>query len=323
MIGRTIVGVDVQEADRNGRRYTYPLDYPNLERIEASIELAASHDDGEVEGLKVDPERYAAQDAYFSTGTAQSAAFVASMAEIIDPRFSPLLARVLADEAYAAILHQMGQHLATGGNIINAVPHGPLLDIGLMHAMSYLGLSELGYDFRIGIVISHGVTGRGRRFNDDLICLADALDWACDKVWYVTPQTRKTRESTYRGVASRQHIHQRNAVVRADMGAELDRGGILVTVAPSATSNRTDASGATLLQAPTPGTMRLMSHPRTLVSVAGGKFLGTSTPSYALSADLMAVDPDDDALDAQTAALMDRLAQVMAAVDPAGTYLSR
>ncbi|HTR71472.1 MAG TPA: hypothetical protein VMH41_14750 [Mycobacteriales bacterium] len=323
LIRRTIVGFEVQEADRGGRRYTYPMDYPNLERIEASIELAASHDDGDVEGLKVDPQRYPAQDAYFSTGVAQSPSFVRAMAGLVDPRFGALFDRVLSDEGNVASLRAMGDHLAAGGNIVNAVPHGPLLDIGLMHALPYLALADLGYDLRIGIVISHGVAGRGRRFNDELVCLADALDWACDKVWYVTPQTRKTRESSYTEVASRVHIHQRNAVVRADIGSELDRGGMLLTVAPSATSNRTDSAGVTWLESPTAGTMRLLAHPRTLVGIAGGRMLGMAEPGYSLGPELIAVSPDDGLLDAQTRLLVQRLAEVMAVVDPAGSYAAR
>src|SRR6059058_3285920 len=117
MIARTIAGFGVVEAERGARRYVYPPDYPNLERIEASIELSASHDDGDVEGLKVDPERYPAQDAYFSTGRAQSADFVNSMAEVIDSRFGALLDEVLQDERRVATLRRIGDHLASGGNI--------------------------------------------------------------------------------------------------------------------------------------------------------------------------------------------------------------
>ena len=69
MIERAVAGIALQEADRNGRRYAYPMDYPNEDRIESSIQLSAHHSDGDVEALKVDPETYAAQDAFFSTGT--------------------------------------------------------------------------------------------------------------------------------------------------------------------------------------------------------------------------------------------------------------
>src|SRR3569623_1474112 len=113
---RTIAGIDLLEADRNGRRYAYPMDYPDLARIEASIQLSAQHDDGDVEGLKVDPDTYAAQDAYFSTGTAQSPDFVKSMANVIDPRFEQLLEQILGDEATVASYHRLGQHLESGGN---------------------------------------------------------------------------------------------------------------------------------------------------------------------------------------------------------------
>ena len=100
------------------------------------------------------------------------------MACLIDPRFEALIDDALADEATVASFHRLGEHLQSGGNVINAVPHGPLLDIGLLHAMAYIALSRLGYAPKMGIVISHGISGRGKRFGDDLVCLADALDWA-------------------------------------------------------------------------------------------------------------------------------------------------
>jgi hypothetical protein len=320
MIARTIAGFGVVEADRGGRRYVYPPDYPNIERIEASIELSASHDDGDVEGLKVDPDRYAAQDAYFSSGRAQSPDFVRSMAEVIDSRFGGLVDDVLSDDRRTATLRKIGDHLAAGGNLINAVPHGPLLDIGLLHAMAYIGLARLGYNAKIGIVISHGVAGRGKRFNDELVCLADALDWACDKVWYVTPQTANARASSYAEVAADDHIRQRNAVVRHDIAETLDAGGALITVAPSATSTRRDAAGVHWLQTPTLGTMKLMSHPQTLVAVAVGRFLGASAPSYDLNEELRQLGGDAEALVTQGDALMSRMVDGMRAVDPVETY---
>ena len=278
---RTIAGIDLLEADRNGRRYAYPMDYPDLARIEASIQLSAQHDDGDVEGLKVDPDLYAAQDAYFSTGTAKGADFVLGMACIIDPRFESMVERVLGDEAMVASFHRLGEHLQSGGNVINAVPHGPLLDIGLLHAMSYIVLSRLGYEPKMGIVISHGISGRGKRFGDDLVCLADALDWACDKVWYVTPRTRNVRESTYVELVPGERITQHNAVVRLDIANTFDLGGYFFSGAPCGTTNRVKG-GVQLMEPPTLGTLRLRSHPKTRIAIAAGRVLGAPTPSYSL-----------------------------------------
>jgi hypothetical protein len=311
MIERTVAGIAVQEADRNGRRYVYPMDYPNYERIEASIELSAVHDNGDVEGLKVDPETYAAQDAFLSTGTAQPADFVQTMACLIDPRFTALLEGALADPATVAAYHSLGKHLEAGGNVINAVPHGPLLDIGLLHATSYIVLTRLGYAPKMGIVISHGISGRGKRFGDDLVCLADALDWACNKVWYVTPRTSNVRESTYVELVPGERITQHNAVVRLDIAETLDEGGYVITAAPSATSNRVGPDGVHLIEPPTLGTLRLMSHPRTLVAIAAGRVLGAPTPSYSLAPDFKILAGNGEQLNAQGAELIDQLAAEM------------
>ncbi|HWC36218.1 MAG TPA: hypothetical protein VG650_15535 [Mycobacteriales bacterium] len=323
MILRSVAGIELQEAERNGRRYAYPMDYPDLARIEASIQLSAQHDDGDVEGLKVDPDRYAAQDAYFSTGTAKPAEFVQGMACIIDPRFEAMVERTLADEAIVASFHRLGEHLQSGGNVINAVPHGPLLDIGLLHAMAYVGLTRLGYTPKMGIVISHGISGRGKRFGEELVCLADALDWACDKVWYVTPRTANVRESTYVELVPGERITQHNAIVRTDIAAALDEGGYVITAAPSATSNRVGHDGVHQILAPTLGTLRLMSHPRTWIAIAAGRVLGAPTPRYSLVPEFPILGGNGEQLMAQGAELINRLAAEMNRIDAPTRYAVR
>jgi len=323
MEARTVAGIDLLELDRNGRRYAYPMDYPDLARIEASIQLSAQHDDGDVEGLKVDPDRYAAQDAYFSTGTAKDADFVQGMASIIDPRFDEMVERVLGVEATVASLHRIGAHLQSGGNVINAVPHGPLLDIGLLHAMAYIALSRLGYTPRMGIVISHGISGRGKRFGEDLVCLADALDWACDKVWYVTPRTSNVRESKYVELVPGERITQHNAVVRFDIANTLDAGGYVITAAPSATSNRVKKPGLYELERPTLGTIRLMSHPKTWVAIVAGRVLGAPTPRYSLVSDFPILAGNGQQLLTQGRALINTMCDEMNRIDAPTKYRVR
>jgi hypothetical protein len=323
MIERAVAGISLLEADRNGRRYTYPIDYPNEARIEASIQLSAQHDDGDVEGLKVDPDLYPAQDAFFSTGTAKSADFVQGMACLIDPRFEGLLDRVLDDDAAVASFHRIGEHLEGGGNVFNAVPHGPLLDIGLLHATAYIALSRLGYQPKMGIVISHGISGRGKRFGDDLVCLADALDWACDKVWYVTPRTANVRESAYIELVPGERITQHNAVVRTDISETLDLGGYVITAAPSATSNRISADGVHHIEPPTLGTLRLMSHPRTVIALAAGRVLGAPHPSYSLVPDMPVLAGNGAQLTAQGAELINRMAEELNRIDAPTRYVVR
>ena len=320
---RTVAGIDVLEMDRNGRRYAYPMDYPDLARIEASIQLSAQHDDGDVEGLKADPDRYAAQDAYFSTGTAKDAGFVQTMASLIDARFDAMVERVLDDEATVASLHRIGAHLQSGGNVINAVPHGPLLGIGLLHAMAYIALSRLGYAPKMGIVISHGISGRGKRFGEDLVCLADALDWACDKVWYVTPRTANVRESNYVELVPGERITQHNAVVRLDIANTLDLGGYVITAAPSATSNRVKKPGHYVIEPPTLGTIRLMSHPKTWVAIVAGRVLGAPTAQYSLVPDFPIFAGNGQQLLTQGRALINAMCDEMNRIDASTKYRVR
>jgi hypothetical protein len=323
MIERVVAGITLLEADRNGRRYAYPMDYPNEDRIEASIQLSAHHNDGDVEDLKVDPETYPAQDAFFSTGSAKSPDFVQGMACLIDPRFEGLLDRVLDDDAIAASFHKLGEHLEAGGNVFNTVPHGPLLDIGLLHATAYIALARLGYTPKMGIVISHGVAGRGKRFGDDIVCLADALDWACDKVWYVTPRTSRVKESSYVELVPGERITEQNAIVRSDIAEALDTGGYCVTVAPSATSNKRNPDGGFFIEAPTLGTLRLMSHPQSWVALAAGRVLGAERPSYSLASDFPVLGGNGEQLNTQGAELITRMCAELNRIDAPTSYTVR
>lgn len=323
MIERAVAGIALQEADRNGRRYAYPMDYPNEDRIEASIQLSAHHSDGDVEDLKVDPETYAAQDAFFSTGTAKGPDFVQAMACLIDPRFEGLLDRVLNDDASVAAFHKLGEHLESGGNVFNTVPHGPLLDIGLLHATAYIALSRLGYAPKMGIVISHGVAGRGKRFGDNVVCLADALDWACDKVWYVTPRTTRVRESSYVELVPGERITEQNAIVRTDIAESLDAGGFVITVAPSATSNKRNPAGGFFMERPTLGTLRLMSHPQSWIALVAGRILGADKPSYYLVPEFPVLGGNGEQLNAQGAEIISRMCDEMNRIDAPTSYIVR
>ena len=103
----------------------------------------------------------------------------------------------------------------------------------------------------------------------------------------------------------------------------LDTGGFVVTAAPSATSNRVTGDGTQMIEPPTLGTLRLMSHPKTVIALAAGRVLGATIPSYSLIPDLPVLAGTGAELTAQGNALIDRLCVEMNAIDPDPTYSVR
>jgi hypothetical protein len=283
-----ISGVNLEQVEREGIRYTYPLERVPIEHLVLATELSSAHAIDPIVKLVVNPECYPAQGSYFLSGQPQSPEFITGMGNVIHESFGDMLAGILDNPKKVETLKRMAEHLENGDNIANWVPHGPLLDIGLQQGLVQAGLSSLGASFRSGIVISQGVTGLGLKFNKELdpVPLATALSWASNKVWFVFPRTENAQESEFARVVPAEQIDRWNRVVRADIEAEQDEGGILITVAPSATSYKEGPNGEKRLVAATPGTVKMFAKPNTYVSQAVGAFLGAEKPSYYRSPEL-------------------------------------
>ena len=303
----TIAGVDLEQVEIEGITYSYPVERIPLDHLELATDLSSAHAEGTIVGLPTDPKAYPAQGAYFLESKPRDADFVINMGNLVDERFEGLLDNIFQDERKLQTLVRFAELLENGENIVNAVPHGSLLDIGVMHGLVYAGLSRLGANFRSGIAISQGVNGLGKEFNGYMVPLSTALSWACNKIWFVTPRTENSEKSEFAQVVPKDQIDQQNRVVRFDSQKEQKDGGMLITVAPSATSYKRLASGERLLITPTLGTLKMFAHPNTHVAVAVGAIQYARRPSYELGAELTQLGGDDDAIIRQG----DRILRIM------------
>jgi hypothetical protein len=66
--------------------------------------------------------------------------------------------------------------------------------------------------------------------------------------------------------------------------------------------------------------MKLMAHPKTLIAIAVGRFLGATAPSYDIDETLLQLGGDAQALATQSDDLMSRMVRGMRAVDPQEIY---
>jgi hypothetical protein len=232
-----IAGVALERVEIEGITYTYPQQRIPLEYLALATDLSSAHADGDIVTLEANPEKYPAQGAYFLESQPKDYEFVTNMGNLVDSRFEALVNDIWHNHRKRQIFDRVGEHIDSGGTIVNSVPHGSLLDIGVMHAIPYVILDRLGVRFRAGIDISQGITGLGREFNGHKVELASALAWASNKIWFVTPRTKNTDESEFVQVVSAdQIIGPQNRVVRADIAREQKVGGMFITAALSATS---------------------------------------------------------------------------------------
>jgi hypothetical protein len=294
-----IAGVELERVEVEGVTYTYPADRMPHEHLALATDLSSAHADGDdIVMLETDPEAYPAQGAYFLASEPRDHEFVTNMGNQVDSRFENMLDRMLEDKQQVKMLDRIAEHLESGGNIVNAVPHGSLLDIGVMHGLAYAALARNEVTFRSGIDISHGITGLGREFGGHKVALATALSWACHKIWFVTPRTENAARSEYSQVVPNSQIDQQNRVARADIAAEQDTGGMLITAALSATSYKL-VGDARQLMAPTLGTLKMFVHPRTQLSVTVGEIQSAQQPIYEFNSRLWQLSEDEPVLKAQ------------------------
>jgi len=290
-----IAGVELERVEREGMTCIYPAERIPLEYLALATDLSSAHADGDIVNIEANPEKYPAQGAYFIESEPQDHEFVTAMGHLVDSRFEALVDGVWNNYRKRQIFDKWGEHLDSGGTIVNGVPHGSLLDIGVFHAIPYVIFGRLGAKFRSGIDISQGINGLGREFNGQKVELARALGWASHKMWFVTPRTDNTEKSEFAQVVPANQIDPQNRVVRADLAQEQRIGGMFITAALSATSFVKNGEVYEMV-APTVGSLRVFDHYRTRVSVVAGKIQGAAQPSYEMSSKLRRLMGNDQAL---------------------------
>ncbi|MFI5270563.1 MAG: hypothetical protein ACHQT9_00775 [Candidatus Saccharimonadales bacterium] len=286
--------------------YIYPVDRAKIDHIRLAVELSSSHATGDIVPLDADPDRFPAQGSYFMSSTPKPPEFCRLVGKEIDPRFPSILDAVLADPRKEDILKRIGDTLAAGNNVVNAVPHGSLKDIGMLHGIMVLGLAELDYDVRSGTIISQGVTGLGKKFAGELVPLTNALGYASNKVWYVTPRTKNAENSRYANEVPAELIDQQNRVNRADIVTEQRVGGMVITAAMSGTSFVPDGDHLRVLP-PNLSTLRLFAHSNTFVAVVSGDIDGREDFVYEISPELRQLSGTDEELVRQGDELMQEM----------------
>lgn len=242
--------------------------------------LSAAHAVGEVVSLDPDLEAYPALGAVWVESPKQSVETMVGIGSIVSERFGDVVEEVLRDRRRREAMMHIGNLLEGGNNVIHALPHGSILDIGLGHGVPVVALTRLGFQFNSSVMISAGVTALGHKFQGVKVPLVNALSGGADKVLLTVPRTENVKKSDFAKAVPASQIDGINEIVVDEVADEQEEGGWLITLSPDATSYRKGPNGKNRLAVPGKGTLRVMAHPKTYVQAAAGRFVGTEHPTY-------------------------------------------
>lgn len=234
------------------------LDAPDMELVQRLAEHHADpHDAGRIALLNVDIDTYPVQGTYRFDGQRQSTGALEYLASQLEPRFKDIMAAFTAEDAPK--LRRLAELLEQGNNVMVAVPHGPLTDIGIALAAMHNGLltEKKDLQFKSAVIVSLTLQMMGVRFDNETIEASKALGFACDQVYFSVPRSPRVSRSEF----ARRHdqkIAAHNAAMLQNLRGELKKGGMLLMVAPSGTSDVERADGTCEMAPLTGGTIGLM-----------------------------------------------------------------
>lgn len=246
--------------------------------------MAKKHVDnseGQLELLPIDPETHPAQRAYRIEGDPQSAAVIESIANVAYPKFPELQKQLNLTENQSREITRIGELLEAGNNVIVATNHGDLIDIALAEAAIYCALDKLGYKPRTGIIISKMVSMLGYRLGEDIAPAAEVLKILCNDIFLSFPRTETVRKSGLARLLP-DDINKHNKRMTELLSENFAKGGVLLAVAPSGTTDKEIRENRYRLGAISQGTSKILLQDRTLV-LPMAMWLHGNSPIVALS----------------------------------------
>jgi hypothetical protein len=201
-------------------------------------DLAQEHA-GTMAMLPVDPVKYPYQGQYRYDSEPKPQAEVDAIAETLQKEAYPRIQRELRGR-FSGQVDYMGRLLVGGQNVALTMPHGPMTDIGVGMAAVTGAIRERGYDFRTGIVVSFNVQFMG--LSEELPAI-EALGFLCNSIHSSIPRSERVKRSSLMKYVSGRKIDASNKAMRADLDHEFEKGGMLVAIAPSGTTDKKQRDG--------------------------------------------------------------------------------
>jgi hypothetical protein len=205
-------------------------------------------------------------------------------AEIAQAHYIPVRDALGGREGTADKIEEAGEYLGSGGNIAVITRHDNLTDIAYALKMTDDLLRDQGYQHRSqAIVVSEMLSRIGHMFifegTPQEVPAIATLQLLCSDIYKSYPRTKTTKEEINKLPSAKVievEIGRRNKEMTDALNEQLDKGGVLLGLAPTGTTKvAVDESGDLKLAPLNDGTVSIMSHPklrvlRMLVEYEGG-----------------------------------------------------
>lgn len=242
--------------------------------LESWLPVAEKHareSGGAVGVLDIDPERYPAQrlDTYHLSGHPLDPAGVEAAAKIVEPLFGKAKEKLLDDDSSVDALMRAAEHIDEGGNVVAATNHTELTDVIMAQAAVYCYIKEQGIEFDSSVIISKMISLLASNTLKDVegnpVPGVLALQVLCNDIFMSYPRS----ETTHNTPLARQLpevLDGHNQSVSKAVKEMLGKGGVLLAMAPSGTTDKIDTSGKiTTMQKVKSGTAKIMAADNTMV----------------------------------------------------------
>lgn len=232
--------------------------------LETWAEEHAAHSGGVLVKLPHDPGKYPGQEGVNVLGDPQPAAVVDTIAETAQPKYKEMTERLAEQEAATNEVSRMGELLKGGNNVILVTNHGDLIDIAVTQTAFYSLLDQMGYEPKTGIIISKMVSYLAYMLGDKPAPTVEVLKMLETETFLSVPRTKSAEKKGLSRLrfdeADRQNKQMRDRIEQL-----LGRGGVLLGLAASGTTDKSDPEGdpdVLLMEGITPGTYNIVKGER-------------------------------------------------------------
>lgn len=245
----------------------------------------AQNPTNKLQGLAYDPSTYPGQEGHAITdgGHGKHTAHVIAR-EAFKPHSFDQVLEQLSSPQHEERLIAGGELLAGGNNVVLGTNHGDLIDIAIAHAAVYERMHQLGYESRNAMVISKMVAFLAYEFYGDAVPCAEVLQNLEDDIYLSYPRTASADKH---GLARflPNEVERHNKHMRADIVKSLGKGGLLLAVAMSGTTDKPldiNTPDKISMAPITEGTSRMLTQDRTYILPAS-LYYKTGVPHAAIT----------------------------------------
>lgn len=217
-----------------------------INQLEAWAFEHAKNSNGLLEVIPRDDKRFPQKLERHIKGEAKSHETTDMIAGMASPYYAAMKESVRKAEHGHKEVSRLGEMLAAGNNILLITNHTDLVDIALAQVAVYGELDRLGYEVRTGIIISEMISFLRYKIGDTHMPAVETLQMVSDDIFLSYPATRSNGshmrsgndKTTRLAISTRMKAH--NRLMRAGINKSLNKGGMLLAVAPSGTTDKAE-----------------------------------------------------------------------------------